>query len=119
MTMIYVQRKWVFFLNERDTVNMKKAKYKAGDIVRIRPGISISKHRKMSDDSTFGVIKAIHEYGDLDFTPDYYIDLSFSCPESDYDDTYYKYFDERYIVGYADKFCKEEDICAEEISLLL
>lgn len=94
-----------------------KAKYKVGDVVQIKPGISISEHRKKSDDNTFGVITAVDEY--KWFTPDYYIDLSLSGPLEGIYDSYYKCFDERYVIGYADKFCKEENICAEEISFLL
>ena len=96
---------------------MGKAKYKVGDVVKIKPGISISEYKKKSDDNTFGVITDTFEY--VGFTPDYGVDLSLNGSLEGDHDSYYQYFDERYIVGYADKFYKEEDIHAEEICFLL
>ena len=97
---------------------MGKAKYKVGDVVKIRPGIFISERGKKSDDNTFGVITDVREHCNFDFTPDYRIDLSLNGFVSD-DDLYYIWFDELFITGCVGKFCKEEDIYAEEISLLL
>lgn len=98
---------------------MGKAKYKVGDVVQIKPGISISEYEKKSDDNTFGVITDVFEYNCSTLDPDYGIDLSLNGPLEVDCDSYYQYFDERYIAGYADKFYKEEDIHAEEICFLL
>lgn len=97
---------------------MRKAKYNVGDIVKIRPNIFISERGKKSDDNTLGVITDVHEHCNFNFNPDYRIDLSLNGFDSD-GDSYYIWFDELFITGYVGKSCKEEDIYAEEISLLL
>ena len=103
-------------LNVIGTDNMGRAKYKVGDVIQIKPGIFIGGYGKKSDDNTFGVITDVYEY--KYFNPDYCIDLYLSGSDGD-DDQCYECFNERCIVGRVDRFCEEEDICAEEICFLL
>lgn len=95
---------------------MRRAKYKVGDIVRIRPGIIIGEGERRADDNTTGIITAVKEFND--FAPDYYIDLFLSNFDED-NDSYFHCYDAGYIAGYADKFYDEDDICAEEMEVLL
>ena len=95
---------------------MRRAKYKIGDIVRIKPGTLVGEGERRADDNTTGIITDVREFSG--FAPDYYIDLFLSSFDKD-NDSYYHCYDAGYIAGYADKFYDEDDICAEKMEVLL
>ena len=98
-------------LSSRGTVDMTKikAKYKIGDVVKIKPGTFIGwigDDGVISDDSTCVVIKDINEF--YGFVPDYYVKFLLDDP-IEYVSCCY---DESYIVGYANISFGDDDICA-------
>lgn len=95
---------------------MRKAKYKVGDIIKIKPGTTIGEDGRRANDNTTGIITGVTEFNA--FAPDYLVDLFLSDFDKD-SGLYYVCYDENYIAGYADKFYEEDDICAEEIEVLL
>ena len=95
---------------------MRRAKYKVGDIVKIKPGTLIGEGERRADDNTTGIITAVKEFSA--FAPDYYVDLFLSNFDKD-NDSYYHCYDANYIAEYANGFYEEDDICAEEMEVLL
>ena len=94
----------------------RRAKYKIGDIVKIKPGTFIGfveDDDERAGDNTYGVITAIEEFS-FGFAPNY--DVNFLSSDS------IKFgsccYDERYIVGYANVSSDDDDICTEEINFL-
>ncbi len=94
---------------------MRRAKYKIGDIIKIKPGTPIGDCERRADDNTTGIITAVKEFHE--FAPDYYVDLFLSNFDKD-NDSYYHCYDAGYIAGYASEFYEEDDICAEEMGVL-
>ena len=99
---------------------MRRAKYKVGDIVKIKPGTTIGtiigEGEIRADDNTTGIITDVKEFNA--FAPDYYVDLLLSNSDKN-NVSYFVCYDANYVAGYADNFYEEDDICAEEMGVLL
>ena len=93
----------------------KMTKYKVGDIVRIKRGRAIGTGKKAGC-NTKGVVTAVKEYSKFKYTQ-YFIDLFLN--EEDNESLYYHLFTQDDIAEYKGRSSDDDDICAEEMSLLL